>query len=163
MATPTYDLISETELTASASQIDFTSLPTSTYGIFVIEINYQTDTTTQCSIRINNSSGVATYEWRFRWSRGSIYNNNLFTTDDKIRFADQGSTFDETKNAKLTFINLGNTSEYKGVLTKAADRWFNSDGVGFWKDYAAATSIQLFPNSGNFTTGTTARLFGLVQ
>lgn len=162
MATPTYDLVAESTLSADASQIQITGLPTADYDIFVVELSFKLTVNTQVMLTMNNS-GASFYHHRGIYQRGGSFNIHTGTSQPYMYTTWYGSAADEAKTLYATLYNASSSTDYKPITVRSADRYFAWVGNGMWNNTSALTSIEFFPTSGNLLANTNIRVYGLVQ
>lgn len=157
----TYTPIATYTAPSAQSSYTFTTIP-STYTDLVVVYN-GTVTATGKDIR-----------WQFNGDTGSNYSytniNGNGSTATSGRLANSAyiasyATVGTSANpATILFnvMNYANTTTYKTALMRASDAGAELNAyVGLWRNTAAITSITVFPNTDNFSTGSTFTLYGI--
>lgn len=159
----TYEKISTTTLGSAASTITFSSIP-ATYTDIVLIFN-----------GLRTSSGDLDLQLRFNSDTGSNY------SDSELR--SWANNIGASRNSNATFIRLGvltadrgilnthimnysNTTTYKTVISRQ-DSVNTAYGMNMkaclWRSTSAINSITLGASAGNFETGATATIYGILK
>jgi hypothetical protein len=161
--------ISQVVLAAPAGIISFAAIP-NTYTDLIISFNGQLNSPNVDFVRASLNADVgANYEW----SRGVLQNSGpAYTvgTTTGLRLALVGGAIAGANYAdsfEATIFNYARTAFYKQALSRNSLRFgaalntiTHESFVGVWKNTAAVASIDLRPDTGSFTTGTIATLYG---
>lgn len=162
MPTPTYDLISEQVLASAASSVTFTSIP-QTYKDIVLEM-----------VPIKSTTGGGTIRIQFNGDTGASYSTtNLYQENNTINtFRAASNTFihggfwngsANGNTASFSVMSYSNTSVHKTTLMRSGNAVsIVGMNVGLWRSTAAVTSMLVYNDNGNFSAGSTFRLYGLV-
>lgn len=161
MGTPTYTLISETVLGSAQASVTFSSIP-QTYKDLVLEAVHTDSSVLQgVLLRLNGDTGT-------NYSRTIVYGTGTSAASFRASNANAITvSTNATTEAYTTFIHLmsyANTNINKTILYRngAAGR-DTTAGVGLWRSTSAITSTVLLGDAaGNFATGSTFRLWGVV-
>jgi hypothetical protein len=159
MPTPTYDLIASTVLGSSVSSVTFSSISGS-YQDLVAVVTATTSVNAQLRVRPNgqttnlssvtaegNGSTTASVAYGANIGELNLYNNlGSAPSVQIIQFSDYAMT-DRHKNLFIRANRAGT-----GVSMTA----------GRWASTSAITSIDLLPDGGTFSSGSTFYLFGIV-
>lgn len=163
----TYDPVASTTLRAAASEITFSSIP-STYNDLVICI-YGRSTDGGASwrdvrVQFNNDSSGS-------YSRTNLYadNSGVFTNRSTNETSFYLACISAGQSASgifgfglLQVYQYTNTNFFKTATLLssrgAADAWRT---VNMWRSTSAITSMRFFPNVGNFDTGTSISIYGI--
>ena len=163
MAT-TYDKIATTTLGSSASSITFSSIAASWTDLRLV-MTAITSTNSITELQFNGDTGT-------NYSDTVLYGNGTSAYSAKDTSNNYIYTYASTSSSALTipafytidiFSYAGST--YKtALLTGSGDT--NNSGrvaniVGLWRSTSAITSVTVLPNSGTYSTGTTATLYGI--
>jgi hypothetical protein len=161
MPTPTYDLIASNVLGSSAASVTFSSIP-ATYRDLVLVV---TGVSSTAANRVVNA--------QFNSDTGSNYST--------VRMYGDGTTApsDTTTTTSITVALLGATSPAMGISSildysvtdkhkTVLSRGDNSASMTFarasrWANTAAINTISLFPNNGDFVSGASFYLYGIVS
>ena len=80
-----------------------------------------------------------------------------------MRLAQNGYATTGISNVIVQFMNYSNTTTNKTVLSRANNAATGTDAiVNLWRSTAAITSIYVYVPSGNFATGSTFTLYGIL-
>ena len=161
-------LISTTTLTGSS--VSLSSIPQTYKDLRLIVRKFQPSVNAEnMSMRVNGVTTANTYRY-FDWSttstnlRNQSFNQSLWET---VAFIDQKSTSEDTNLCDIVIPDYTNTTTWKmywgysvAIRNDNSANLSATTRIGFHNQTAAITSISLFPNSGNFTSGT-AYLYGV--
>jgi len=162
MATATYVPIATQTLSTSASSISFSSIP-STYTDLRVVLTSTTSSATNMNLQYNGDTG-SNYSFTALIGTGS---SAVSTSGNGgyLYFTVYGSTSTTIPQMYTTDIFSYAGSTYKtNLMTALMDANGSGDVqeiVGLWRNTSAITSIKLYPQSGNFNSGTTATLWGI--
>ena len=145
--------------TLSGSSISLTSIP-QTYKNLQIHIrNFRPASSTYMKGRFNSDSGTN----YFSTVNQSYYTENNFSFNQDFWAFDQGQATTTNANNNFHIFNIydyANTSTYKIMYAFWYKRNSSDDSnrggvvLSWWGSTSAISSIEFFPNSGNFTSGT---------
>ena len=157
--TATYDSIATTTLGSAASSITFSSIP-GTYTDLVLVLGWVSGTNPR--IRFNSDTGT-------NYSNTTVYGDGTATSYaqtnmDGLNIFAYGVATQPAFYTLDLFSYSGSTNK-TCLVTGSEDK--NGSGsvmrqVGLWRNTSAVTSITVF-GSGNFSTGTTATLYGITK
>ena len=161
----TYEPIATTTLGSAAATISFTSI-SSAYTDLRVVITGTHDTTDATARLQYNSDTSALYSQTQLGGDGATASSS--TASGLTRISCGFNTFNQTLPSLLTidvFSYSGSTNK-TCLITQSSDK--NGSGqvyrsVGLYRSTSAISSIQLFFTSGNFNTGTTATLYGILR
>jgi hypothetical protein len=165
MATATYDKIATTTLGSTTASITFSSIAASwtdlrlvitgtstAVGGFVLFIRINGDTTGSYSNTVLSGDGTSASSFN-QTSQTSMYGSDFLSFSTTIPIFHT-----------LDFLSYAG-STYKTMLATANGDKNGSGveelGVNLWRKTAAITSINLYPGTDSFLTGTTATLYGI--
>lgn len=158
----TYEPISTTTLSTSATSIEFSSIP-STYTDLVIVYALKAATASaDMYLRVNNDTN-ANYSNTILWGNGSTAGSNRFSSQPQIRL---NYTVD-VLTTNLTYLicninNYSNTTSYKSIIYKTGIASDAVDtGASLWRSTSAINRVTLTLSSGNWGSGCTATLYGI--
>jgi hypothetical protein len=158
----TYEPIASYTLTSTSTGVTFSSIP-QTYTDLVLVLNIKGSANSISCIRLNsNTSSIYSYtsmsgNGSSAFSGRTPNNNFMFIQD----FASYTST-DFSYNAIVNFMNYSNTTIFKSILSRANVASAGTEAfVNLWRNTAAINTILVFPNSGNFSIGSTLSLYGI--
>jgi hypothetical protein len=162
MATATYVPLATQTLGSAASSITFSSIPS---GYTDLRIVTNLFTTTGPVLTFNGDSNP-NYSNTYILGNGSSSSTSSNTNVNYVNLTlpDGGSS----GPSLLTFdIFSYRSGIYKTLLTISADDYNGTTAkgtslvCGLWRSTAAITSVTISGNGGNFSTGSTATLWGI--
>jgi hypothetical protein len=161
----TYEPIATTTLSSATATISFTSISASYTDIRVVLVGSHETTATTLRMQVNSDTGT-NYSYTELIGDGATASSSRGTSSSRINCGN--SNFNNTQPSLITvdwFSYAGSTNK-TCLVTASQDR--NGSGsvlrtVGLWRSTSAITSVQLFPATGNFATGTTATLYGILK
>lgn len=158
----TYTPLATTTLGSSASSYTFSSIP-STYTDLVIIISGTTSVADRTIRAQFNSDTGSNYSMTnvLGYSGGAISQRVSNVTSAYL-----SSSSDTTNPATYisNVMNYSNTTTYKTVIARDSTNGSSSTAaalVSLWRSTSAINSITLFPNTGNWNTGSTFTLYGI--
>jgi hypothetical protein len=168
-STNSYESIATVTLTGTQANISFTSIP-STYKHLQIRAWAKGDTAGDQDANIRfNSDTASNYSWHSVYGSGTSANatSGATTTRSVVGFNFAIGTGTTSIGSVLItdILDYTNTSKYKTIRTlSGADK--NGTGniclfSGLWQSTSAITSINIYPDSGNFTQYTQFALYGI--
>jgi len=159
MPTPTYDLIASTTLAASTSTVTFGSLPSTYRDLILVLDTAGTSGVQGATIRLNNDSG-----------------SNYSSVDAQGTGSSTGSGTSSGTSAEIgvvttdrvviisQFLDSSATDKHKTFLSRASNA---SDRVRMtasrYASTSAITSILVSITGGNFSSGSTFNLYGVIS
>jgi hypothetical protein len=164
MPTPTYTPLATVTLGSAAASVTFSSIPATYRDLIIV-----TDTL--------NSSGSENMKIRFNSDTGSNYSSLRVTTDGlgaysgsinntTVAYADHSAYGDASNrhNHIIQFLDYSATDKQKTFLSRATNASRGVDAVAArWANTSAITTIRLFYEVGNITTGSRFDLYGIVS
>lgn len=164
----TYEPIATTTLGSAAASITFSSIAGTYTDLRIVIPFFKETATSQTSLVVQFNSDTGTnYSFTSVSGNGTSASSNRSSNDNYI-FAnfitDATSTFPCFTTVDV-FSYAGST--FKTVLaTGSSDK--NGSGsvertVGLWRSTSAINTIKLQSQIGNFATGTTATLYGILK
>lgn len=161
----TYEPIATTTLSSAAATISFTSITSAYTDVRVVLTGTHETTAATLRTQVNTDTG-ANYSYTELAGDGATATSARGTGSTRINCG--AANFNSTLPSLITidwFSYAGSTNK-TCLVTASQDR--NGSGtvyrtVGLWRSTSAITSIQLFPSTGNFATGTTATLYGILK
>lgn len=162
----TYTPIATTTGTGSSGTITFNSIPSIYTDLRVIMYATTTNTTDyEVDMRYNNDSGN-NYSLTYLQGNGTSATSSRYSSTNKIRVGETAGT-DDTYPTVITIdvMNYANSTTYKTCLIRYNEFQPSSGDTGakvaLWSSTSAITRIDLLNLGGNFTTITTATLYGI--
>jgi hypothetical protein len=164
MPTPTYTPLATVTLGSAAASVTFGSIPATYRDLIIV-----TDTL--------NSAGLENMKMRLNSDTSSSYNavilrgNGLSagsrTLGGTYAFIDDLAYGDATNrhNHIIQFIDYSATNKHKTILSRANNVGLgNLDAIAIqWINTSAITTIRLFYEVGNITTGSRFDLYGIAS
>lgn len=159
MPTPTYDLIASNVLSTSASSVSFSSISGS-YRDLVIVVTATTSVNAQLRVRPN---GATT-------NLSSVTAEGNGSTTASVTYTNIGemSSFNNLGSAVsvqvIQIMDYAQTDKHKTILIRnnRADTGVAMI-VGRWGQTTAITSVDLLPDGGTFSSGSSFYLYGIVS
>mgnify|MGYP001195280357 CR=1 FL=1 len=174
---PVFTVIAETTMSATAQQVNFTSIPSSYDHLYLT-----------CSTREGGSSYSAEMEFRFNGSGSGPYSNTYLNTynssghpissrdtsvGDVIGLTTAGGVLADTFSSIIMWIpHYANTSNGKQVFIQSlgpnddttTGRWFLRLTAGLWNNTAAINAIRMQGAGGpELVVGTSLVLYGITN
>jgi hypothetical protein len=162
MPTATYIALANITLGSSVGNVSFSSIP-ATYRdlVLVAGVKHTTSNGGYIGYRLNSDSG-GNYSSAYMLGDGSSAFSATTSGESFGRFGNASTTnFD---NVIFNLCDYSATDRHKTTLSRT--NVATSYAVAYanrWTNTSAVTSIQLFPDSGSFATGSTFALYGIVS
>lgn len=162
----TYEPIATTTLGSAASSITFSSIP-GTYTDLRLVMTYTATNGANGWFRFNSDTG-GNYSLTMLHGSGSSANSYRMTNETRLDVVQSLGTGNSTA---IALINLDIFS-YAGSTNKTILSEVNADNngagnitrsVGLWRNTSAINTITILLSSGNYSTGTTATLYGILK
>jgi hypothetical protein len=162
----TYEPIATFNGTGSSGTISFTSIPSTYTDLRVVMYVTTTNTTDyEIDMRYNNDSAT-NYSQTYLQGNGSSATSGRYSSVDKIRVGETAGTDDTVPSVLLVDImNYANTTTYKTCLIRYNELQPSGGDLGakvaLWRSTSAINRVDMLNLGGNFTTITTATLYGI--
>jgi hypothetical protein len=156
----TYEPIATTTLGSASASVTFSSISGSFTDLILVYATTSTVTDNN-GLRFNSDTG-SNYSLTRIFGNGSTAGSNRTTNSTSITslFTVNGSI----TNNIIHIMNYSNTTTYKSVLTRNDDASNSAiAAVGLWRSTSAINSVNIFPLSGNFVSGSTFTLYGILS
>lgn len=158
----TYTPITSTTLANTASSVTFSSIA-STYTDLVLVANIKGSTGNYTRVQFNGDTGT-NYSWLGISGDGTSATS--FKTPNIAYTYLQGNALQTSTDfsyiSTTHFMNYSNTTTYKTFVSRSSAVGSATDAlVSLWRSTSAINSIYLYPNTGNFATGSTFTLYGI--
>jgi len=168
-ATPggAYTLINSGGTTLTGSSVTIGSIPATYKDLYLVVSNYKPSAAALLQMRYNSSSTANTYYHIQGTVFGSVVSNTAFDQAQCRLGAMEQNTTTSYSLFQHRIFDYSNTNVWKhswgtfvtnGVANAAQFNWAPMANV--WSNTNAISSIDLFPNTGTFTSGT-AYLYGV--
>jgi hypothetical protein len=159
--TATYDKIATYTAPSPQSSYTFTTISQAYTDLVLVYNGTVTVTGKDIRWQFNGDTG-GNYSYTYINGNGSTAASGRLANSSYIpSYATVGSS---ANPATILFhvMNYSNTTTYKTALMRASDAGAELNAyVGLWRNTAAITSIKIFPNTDNFSTGSTFTLYGI--
>lgn len=167
MPTKTYEPIATATLNGSTASYTFSSIP-STYTDLILVQSLPGDpsgTYGYSNYRVNSDTGSNYNSSYYYW-----YNAATYGRQTSSAFILNGTSSYLGNTNIITHIqNYSNSTTYKSLITRA-NFSANSNGVpqeiwesiGVWRSTAAINSVTAYMNTGNYSSGSTLTLYGII-
>ena len=162
----TYEPIATTTLGSAASSITFSSIP-ATYTDLRLVFTATSDSASRFArLRFNSDTG-ANYSMTEVYGTGSAA-GSARSSGDTFIFGSNYGLLSTSNPAMMTW----DIFSYAGSTNKTTLAEFNGDYNGsgnverfvhLWRSTSAITSIELSINAGNFASGSSATLYGILK
>jgi hypothetical protein len=162
MATATYIALANLTLGGTDSSITFDSIP-NTYRDLVVVINTDSSAQADLYLRFNGDTGN-NYNRVTAQGNGTTASFNVSTNAAFMRLngsADLATDF--SQNAIIQVMDYSATDKHKSVLSRTNSSFGVDMTAGRWASTNAITSVTVYPSSGDFESGSTFTLYGIVS
>ena len=159
MAT-TYVPLYTTTLASDTANVTISSI-SSSYTDLVLIVNGGLASQAAMVVQINSDTGT-------NYSVTRIYGDGTTASSDKFssqNYLDLGFfQANLNNNAIINFMNYGNTTTYKTVLSRWNTPAYTAAVIGLWRNTGAISTIKLYNATGvNLKSGTTFSLYGIAN
>ena len=161
-----YDSIATANGTGSSAVLTFSSIP-ATYTHLQIRFNGLSSSNATLTVRYNSDTG-SNYGVHYMLGNGASPSAGAETTQTLMTLYGSvplAAASSQTGTSIIDILDYANTNKYKTLRSLSG---YDSNGSGFvgltsglWISTSAITSITLTANAGNWTTTTTAALYGI--
>lgn len=159
-----YDSISSITLSAAASTITFSGIP-STYTHLQLRISELASSAgDNCSIQFNSDT-ASNYSWHYLYGNGASAGSSAGATQTNgiLYTSTAASSYPNVGVADI--LDYANTNKYKTVRSLGGCDANGSGTVSLfstnWRSTSAITSIKLLRTGGNFNTYSSFALYGV--
>lgn len=157
----TYIPISETTITTAISSVTFSGIDTSTYRDIVVVIEAQGSTNDNFGLRLNGDSS-AFYRYLNMYGNGT---DDLQLSDTGRSSLYVGQACDSPSLTTIQINDASATTRYKTVLSRWSQPLGTYAGTGafisLWPSTDAVSSLTFVHFSGNFSTSSTFKVYGI--
>jgi hypothetical protein len=162
MPTATYIALANLTLGGTDSSITFDSIP-NTYRDLVLVMNTDSSAQADLYLRFNGDTGN-NYNRVTGQGTGSVASYNVSTNAAFMRLNGNGDlATDFSQNAIIQVMDYSATDKQKAVLSRTNSSFGVDMTAGRWASTNAITSVTVYPSSGNFESGSTFALYGIVS
>lgn len=163
MPTPTYDLIASNTLNSNTASVSFTSI-TGSYRDLIVIMNVElADSNVHPDIRFNSDTG-SNYFYQVVGTNGSTYGAEGYASDTRGYMDPRNqSQIGQRVAGRIQIFDYAQTNKHKAFLSDSTQpsRGF-AIAAQRWASTSAVTSITLSAGNGNFVTGSSFFLYGIV-
>ena len=163
----TYEPIATTTLGSAAASIAFTSITSAYTDLRLVVTSLANASTIGGMIQFNSDTGS-------NYSYTRLTGNGTAASSTRVsNFTQLNTAFSGNATTTIPMLQTVDVFSYTGSTNKTVLVTSQSDqngsgaverSVGLWRNTAAITRIDVFPNSANnFATGTTATLYGILK
>ena len=163
----TYEPIATTTLGSAAASIAFTSITSAYTDLRLVVTSLASASTIGGMIQFNSDTGS-------NYSYTRLTGNGTAASTTRVsNFTQLNTAFSGNATTTIPMLQTVDIFSYAGSTNKTALVTSQSDqngsgaverSCGLWRNTAAITRIDIFPNSANnFATGTTATLYGILK
>jgi hypothetical protein len=160
MPTNTYTPIGSITLASATALVSFSSIPSTYRDLVFVFAGDGSSGGADIAIQLNGDGGN-NYDRVFMVGNGtspSSGSNSNVSRMDALTVANGRQT-----SMVCQFMDSSATDKHKTVLTRDNDTGLQVGARAFrWANTAAITSMQIFVTAGNFNTGSTFTLYGVV-
>ena len=162
-AGPTYEPIATTTLGSAAATITFSSIPATYTDLRLVLVGIGS-LGSDVRIRFNSDTGT-NYSYTELDGNGIATQSTRATSQTFIKLTTRWGISDTVPTMHVTDVFSYAGSTNKTILNNLSGD-FNGTGsievlVGLWRSTSAINAITYSLSSGNFSTGTTATLYGI--
>lgn len=158
--TAKYEVIGSQTLTSSAASVTFSSIPGG-YKDLVLIVETKGLALIDIRMRFNSDTG-ANYSYVFAYGNGSSAASGSFAGDTKMSL--DFISYATGTNAHISqteIMDYSATNKHKSVLSRGNSGAGTDMAAQRWASTAAVTSVNVFPSSSSFATGSTFHLLGV--
>lgn len=162
----TYEPIATTTLSSAASSIIFNSIANTYTDLRIVITGTSSTDYALVRFRLNGDTG-SNYSFTRLYGTGSSATSDRSTSQTVGSLDAYNGMMTATPTmATLDIFNYAGSTNKTTLGTGAQD--LNGSGtvsttVSLWRDTSAVTSVTLLLSSGNFASGTTATLYGILK
>lgn len=154
--TTTYDCIATTTLSTSQSSVTFSAINNG-FTDLVLMMGGSQSTGTNICMRLNSDTGTNYSDIGLNSYTSVTSNNN----SNQPRFF-WGPWDSNMAVATFHLQSYANTNVNKTIICRTSSaNYFVVAAVGLWRNTNAITTIEVFPDSGSFNSGTVLSLYGI--
>jgi hypothetical protein len=163
MGTPTYTPLATTTLAGTASSLTFSSIP-ATYRDLIVVVVAAGSTDLQGRIRLNSDTG-SNYNY-VRMSGSGSAATSVAGTSETSGFvsAIAQATTTGALQMNISIMDYSATDKHKSIISQADQSANGTEAfANRWADTAAVTSVQILTSTGNWASGSTFSLYGIIS
>lgn len=161
----TYTPIATTTLSATATDVTFSSISGSYTDLILIAQNLMSGSQANLFLQVgNNTLDTSTnYSDTFLTGNGSAAGSGRDGSASRIFFTNNSYPQTSTWNTSIYhFMNYSNATTFKTVLIRSNNAAIGTDAViGSWRSTNAINIIKIYPSNNSFNVGSTFTLYGV--
>jgi len=156
--TATYDCIATTTLGSDTATVTFSSISGS-FTDLVLVASYKRSVSGNGIVKINSDTG-SNYSYTYLLGDGSSASSARSANRANAIVSYDSADLQET--LLVNFFNYSNTTTNKTLISRGNDTGLGVISyINLWRSTSAITSIEIYPNSGNWRSGSTFTLYGI--
>ena len=158
----TYDAIATYTLSSNTSNINFASIPNTYTDLILVSSIKVTVAAQGAKFRFNGDTG-SNYDGNVISGTGSVVGNDPLSTTVYGHLAFYGPPDDTNFSTNiLQIMQYKNTNMFKTTFGRSNRGYVGVSAISTtWKNTAAITSIDIFPDTNQWATGSTFILYGI--
>lgn len=147
MATPTYELIETTTLSADASSVIFDLIPQTFRDLVLTCGNVNSQSTSTMRVTVNDDN-TANYAEAWMYGDGSVDDADINGGTFYLRFSTGGGDITTTSDAllQLEIVDYSQTDKYKATIQKVSSNTKSAMIAGLWQSTNAVTKLEIKTN-----------------
>lgn len=163
MTTPTYKPLANVTLAGTASSVTFSSIP-ATYRDLVVVFLGGGSTNLEGRIRLNSDTG-SNYDYvRLSGDGSSTTSAGAASGTSGFISGIAKATTTGALQMNINIMDYSATDKHTTIISRASQAANGSEAfANRWVNTAAVTSVQILTSTGNWATGTTVNLYGIVS
>lgn len=164
-AGPTFEPLATTTLGSAASSITFSSIPSTYTDLRVVLSNNPTASTGQNVVLTFNNDTATNYSTTLIRGNGSVAVSSALTNRANMSLDNNGTSTTYPNLYELDIFSYAGSTYKTALVSNSSD--FNGSGevtkiVGLWRSTSAINRIDFkYATGSNFSTGTTATIYGI--
>jgi hypothetical protein len=162
MPTVTYIPLANVTFGSATSSVTFSSIP-GTYRDLVLIFVGSGSTNIAGRLRFNGDSSANYGLQRMNGNGSAAVAENLSSQTSGLVSVTPQATTTSALQMKIDIFDYARTDKHKTFLSRAGNAVNATEASAHrWANTSAITSVQIFANTGNWSIGTTAALYGIV-
>jgi hypothetical protein len=162
MPTPTYTPLANVTLGAAASSITFGSIP-ATYRDLICVVVATGSTTLQGRIRLNADTGSNYNSGRMSGSGSAATSAGAVNQSSGNLSVIAQATTTGALQMNINIMDYSATDKHKTIVSRADQAANGTEAfITRWANTAAVTSVQILTSTGNWASGSTFALYGVI-
>jgi hypothetical protein len=163
MPTSTYTPIATTTLGSAVASYTFSSIPSGYTDLVLVASTQATSSGQGQSIELNSDTG-SNYSATILRGNGSSAVSARITSVQAALLSNIAEPPTSSFGVYIAnFQNYSNATTYKSILCRSNNAAAGTEAiVNLWRSTAAITSIKIAISGGNFNTGSTFTLYGIL-